>query len=411
MGRGMGKRGQKQRSRGFAEVTPLVGLLLLSCANPGQPKPPSLKLPQVSEDLQAQRVGDRVQLQWTTASTTTDNLPVPAKMVAVVCRQLGPSPGRPQPCGEVKRLAVSPGESNAEEVLPPALTSGPVGLLAYRVEILNARGRSAGRSAEVFVASGAAPAPVEALAGSPIRRAVRLEWRSGPAATAIDLDRTDTARSPMPGNATPAAPGSKSGNARERKAFAGTEGRPAEIHLNAKAADKPDMGGAVDRSAEVGTTYQYRAQRVLAASVDGHLLELRSEPSPAVSVTVLGSFPPKPPTALEAAPGGGSSRSIDLSWEPGSEVDLAGYNVYRSELPEAQSAQGSPTAGVTQTQHPPQTQPRSWIRVNGPTVPVPAFHDSGVRAGMRYAYRVTAVDTDGNESAPGKEVQETPGTR
>ncbi len=41
--------------------------------------------------------------------------------------------------------------------------------------------------------------------------------------------------------------------------------------------------------------------------------------------------PPAPPTGLAAVPG---NESVSLSWNPNSEPDLAGYNVYRSTFPE-----------------------------------------------------------------------------
>ena len=44
------------------------------CASPGPPQPPSLNLPEVVKDLTAERVGDVVQLHWTTPDMTTDRL-------------------------------------------------------------------------------------------------------------------------------------------------------------------------------------------------------------------------------------------------------------------------------------------------------------------------------------------------
>jgi fibronectin type 3 domain-containing protein len=103
------------------------------------------------------------------------------------------------------------------------------------------------------------------------------------------------------------------------------------------------------------------------------------------------TFPPPTPSGLEAIPGGAGAadRSIDLSWSPDNDADLAGYFVYRQEV----DPQGQVTGTVT--------------RLN--TIPVvgPAYRDQTVLPGHRYAYRVTAVDTAGNESAPSADVQET----
>lgn len=371
-----------------------LGALLAGCASPGQPRPPSLRLPQVVQDLSAERIGDAVHLRWTTPSATTDNLSVPMQMSAVICRQAVRRADVGRACTEVQRLPVKPGPVEIDDVLPPALTTGAIGLLSYRIEVRNGAGRSAGRSPETSAASGAAPAGVEGLAAKPIRRGVRLQWRSEPVTAGIELERTDGAKLLATTNQEAQA------KTRKRPLLA-SSALPSEIHLSAKEAGEPDAGGTIDQTAVKGSTYSYRAQRVETAVLDGHPVSLRSVPSATVTVKVLDTFPPEPPTGLEAAPGGAETLSIDLSWQlpgqlsgqPGAEADLAGYNVYRREVPT-----GGALAG-------------SWHRLNSAIVPVPAFRDSAVRAGIRYAYRVTAIDGDGNESAPGNEVQETPGSR
>jgi fibronectin type 3 domain-containing protein len=107
------------------------------------------------------------------------------------------------------------------------------------------------------------------------------------------------------------------------------------------------------------------------------------------------TFPPAVPSGLEAVPGGATAAgrsidlSIDLSWTPDTDADLAGYFVYRQEV----DPQGQVTGTVT--------------RLNITPVVGPAYRDQTALAGHRYAYRVTAVDTAGNESAPSADVQET----
>ena len=269
-----------------------------------------------------------------------------------------------------------------DDPLPASLAAGPVGLLAYRVEILNPSGRSAGRSNEAYTAGGAAPPMVEGLVATAIRRGVRLGWTPEALPTAIELDRVEVG-----------APAGPTGG-RSRGPVLAAKARPAaEVHLRAKAADDPDAGGTVDASAQKGTTYRYTAQRVRAITLEGHPVEIRSVISGAVSVKVLDTFAPQAPAGLEAAAGAGEVPSIDLSWQPGAEADLGGYNVYRRE---------ASTEDVG---------PSGWARLNDAVVAIPAFSDRTARAERRYVYRVTAVDVRGNESAPSNEVQETPGTR
>jgi hypothetical protein len=152
-----------------------------------------------------------------------------------------------------------------------------------------------------------------------------------------------------------------------------------------------DPGGTIDHTAQKGETYRYTAQRVRSVSVGGHTLQLRSNVSFPVMVTMRDIFPPHAPSGLEAVPGGATAadRSIDLSWTPNTEDDLAGYIVYRQEV----DSKGVATGTVT--------------RLNATPVVGPAYRDLTAIPGRRYAYRVTAIDTAGNESAPSADVQET----
>ena len=69
------------------------------------------------------------------------------------------------------------------------------------------------------------------------------------------------------------------------------------------------------------------------------------------------------------------------------EPRVAGYRVYRHDLDgEAASA---------------------WLLLDSVLVPVAGYRDLTVVAGRRYAYRVTAVDSAGNESTQSDEVVET----
>jgi fibronectin type 3 domain-containing protein len=97
------------------------------------------------------------------------------------------------------------------------------------------------------------------------------------------------------------------------------------------------------------------------------------------------TFPPRTPTGLAAVP---STDGIDLSWEPNTEPDLAGYIVYRRQVSVTGEAIGTPT------------------RLTSTPTPAPAFSDRTAQPGQSYSYRVTAIDTAGNESPASTEVQE-----
>ncbi len=74
--------------------------------------------------------------------------------------------------------------------------------------------------------------------------------------------------------------------------------------------------------------------------------------------------------------------SIELAWQPNSEDDLAGYQVYRSAA-----------GGAAE-------------RIAGP-VDAPNFSDRTVEIGKKYSYTITSIDRTGNESAHSAAVEVT----
>jgi hypothetical protein len=89
--------------------------------------------------------------------------------------------------------------------------------------------------------------------------------------------------------------------------------------------------------------------------------------------------PPSAPAAAAAPAGAGLVR---LTWEYGSEPDLAGYRVFRSDT------SGGPSAPV------------------GPFLDRPTLVDTEPRGTTSY-YTVRAIDTSGNQSEPSREVAAT----
>jgi hypothetical protein len=386
-------------------AVPLIAFVA-GCASPGPPRPPSLNLPEVVKDLSSERVGDVVHLHWTTPEMTTDGIAVKGAMTAEICRITVTAPAIKTPaCTSTKRLAVQPGRTHAADELPPALTVDPPGLLAYRVQIFNSHGHSAGLSPEAFAAAGAAPPPVEQLRATPTRDGAMLEWQQKDTAAAVELDRLPVGpdgvvvEPPQRKAATkPSKPTIKKPPASQPKPAPASAPRPlqmtspAPIEVKLRTPTQPaDTGGTIDHTAVMGETYQYTAQRVRSVSLGGHTLESRSAVSSPVTVGMRDTFPPQAPSGLEAVPGGATAadRSIDLSWTPDTDADLAGYFVYRQEV----DPKGVVTGTVT--------------RLNTTPVVGPAYRDQTALAGHRYAYRVTAVDTAGNESASSADVQET----
>ncbi len=289
-------------------------------------------------------------------------------------------PAGPMPaCISVQQLPVIPGPTKTTLELAPALRTGPVKVVAYRVELSNANGRSAGESRPVYAAAGAAPAAVEAMTIVPRRGSAVVEWKANSEASLVQLQRTLIATATGPVSDVP-----KVKQARAGLPFSQPAKEPArEVTLRSEGADATNASGMVDTGVRDGDTYRYIAQRVRTVTLNGQRLELRSVPSAAITFTFHDVFPPKAPAGLVLVPGGGfgESPSIDLSWDANFENDVAGYNVYRSES-------------------------GSFVKLNAEAVAAPAFRDVHVEPGHTYSYRVTAVDQRRNESAPSVAVSE-----
>jgi fibronectin type 3 domain-containing protein len=148
-----------------------------------------------------------------------------------------------------------------------------------------------------------------------------------------------------------------------------------------------EQGHALDPSAHFNERYEYRAQRVARVDVNGKTLELAGELSSPIAVDVKDVFPPAVPTGLAAVASSGEDGkgpSIDLSWQPNAEADLAGYIVYRRE------------------------EGGAWRRISPATPEIePGFHDAQVLAGHTYQYAVSAVDKGGQESERSELAEET----
>jgi len=413
--------GRRARCGAVVAAGAAFGLALLSgCASPGPPQPPSLKLPEVVTGLTASRVGDAVRLHWTTPSRTTDKLLIAEPIEAEICREtlaavapttsakagqnaaLGSAPSERKsavttPCSPVVlRERVTPGVSEALDTLPAELTAQPAQLLAYRVQLRNAAGRTAGATPAVFASSGPAPHAVEELRGRATKAGVVLEWRPEAGVTeAVELDRIIL----EPSSATATATTASAGPAR-KGGLPGAAKEPLESRFRAGTAGPSavDAGGTVDRTAQIDHSYRYTAERVRSVELGGLRLEVRSVASAEIPVEMKDVFPPEAPLGLVAVPGfAGEAEvqvgeqaqraAIDLSWEPNLEPRVAGYRVYRRDL------DGEATA--------------IWRRLNSEPVTMAAYRDLSVVAGRRYAYRVTAVDATGNESARSDEVVET----
>jgi hypothetical protein len=345
----------------------LAGIGLAGCGTPGAPQPPSLKLPERVVDLAAVRAGNTVTLSWTMPRKTTDHLLIKGPVKAQVCRREGT--GICQPVGEVSFAPHA--EAAFQEPLPASLSAGKPRQLDYFVELKSPKGRSAGLSNAASVLAGTAPGAISGLKAEVRADGVALRWDAGQSG-AVRLHRKLL---------TPPAPGKKPANSLMQPE---TEPVLQDLFVDAPAAGQEP--GALDHTAHFGESYEYTAQRVERATVDGpdgqKSLELAGAISAPVHVDVVDTFPPAVPQGLVAVLAA-EEKTIDLSWQPDTEEDLAGYIVYRVE------------------------SDGSWKRISGAQpLTGPAYRDTAIKPGHSYRYAVSAIDLTGHESKRSAEAQE-----
>ena len=357
------------KSGRFAWPTAPLALLVCAatvcgCGNPGPPLPPSLMLPQPVGDLRAQRIAGGVLLQWTMPTRSTDRVALKGGQRAVVCRAEGEGA-----CATVATLLLAPGAPAAfEDALPAPLHTGPLRTLRYEVKLENRRGMAAGASNAAPAAGGPAPPALRDASAANTAKGIVVHWNTVPATEPgekllVRLTREQVERTGVP----PVPP--QTLEAAERWEAEGKRWAPDHT---------------LDTSTPAGGAFRYRVELVSEITAAKQPLEIAGANAETPKVEATDVFPPAAPEGLEAvanAEGG----SIDLSWNAGSEPDLAGYFVYR---------RTSGAAGVPE-------------RVSGKTpVRAPGWSDSSAKPGVRYAYSVSAVDASGNESARSRETVE-----
>jgi hypothetical protein len=272
---------------------------------------------------------------------------------AEVCRAKAVLP--PGPCSPLAMLPVEPGkESSFRDVLTPPWSEGALRGLHYRVRILNAKQRGA-EGVGVAVAAGSALPPLEAMRAAPgAGGGVTLRWQPLAEAT---------------------------GDRVLLRVVRGGESAAKRSETLAVEATAIDPGGAHDAGARLGVAQSYTAFRTRTARGGKQELMLNSA---VVTVTVAANALPPPPSApagLEGVVNTLGTPEIDLVWQASDEPGVTGYVVYRAES-------GAALVAVT-------PQPISAF----------SFSDTAVRAGVRYRYRVAAVNSSGAAGPMSAEIE------
>ena len=419
-------RAQRTFFSAFFACCAFSAVFFVACGKKGPPLAPLVKLPSPPTDLTAERRGDAVDLQLTIPATNSDGshpanissmdvygvtlppvAPVPPltdqqllKLATKVASTPVKAPKDPNDTVEEDDPdeAAEPLEgkgldqgavTRAHETLTPAMltavempkaskrakaadlsSSGPLvgapagpALRSYFTAGVTTRGKNGPLSKRVTVPLLPPPPAPGTPALSYGETAITVTWppvAAGPTAQAADADEV--------------LPSTPIGVARPVIAYNVYDASgPEPVRLTEKPIAEPKF---VDPRVTWGEKRCYVART--AETVSGTSIE--SEASPQVCETLVDTFPPAAPKALQAVPSDGT---INLIWEPNTESDLAGYLVLRATAP------GDDLQPLT-------PQP----------IPDPSFKDT-VPAGVRYVYAVKAVDKAGNVGPLSNRVEET----
>jgi hypothetical protein len=254
--------------------------LLAGCGYIGDPKPPSLRIPEKIADLAAFQRGDKLVVGFTAPSATTDEATL--RVLDEIDLRCGPS--GPQWEQHARRIEVSTTKPGPVHVESPAHD-----WIGQTVEL---RVRASGRPGRMGAWSNAIrldvipPLELPLVKVEAVAEGVRLTW-NGPTGAQYRVYR-----------------------------IAPLEQNPSLLAT----AKTPEY---TDTQTQYGKAYQYSIE----AFVPSGDSEARSEVSQTVSITPEDHFPPAVPAGLAALAG---VSAVELSWTPDTDPDLRGYYVYRS---------------------------------------------------------------------------------
>jgi len=344
-------------------------LLFTACATIGPPLPPSLDLPKPPTDLKAARKGNRVTLIWTIPTSTTDRQTIRSLGPTRICCGLAELKACGTPIGKTpSQLNPAPSAARSEGTFVDTLSAeklsdNPMAFAFYAVEVPNSEGRAAGISKQVRIPLAHTLPPPQDFQASVTSQGVVLSWKVE-----------------VPGNSNGAV------HYVVRVIRHPLDGQQQTVVGELPVGSDQSL---TDSTIEWEKTYRYHAETVTVVNPGNNdpaakpLIQVEGDDTPEITVFADDVFPPAVPPGLQAVfSGPGQKPFIDLVWAPVTDLDLAGYNVYRHEEGE------------------------SPAKINGELLKTPSYRDSDVTSGKKYLYSVSAVDLRGNESERSEETSE-----
>jgi len=312
----------------------LAVLAAAGCGYVAEPLPPLANVPNRVADLSALQRGTQIVVRFTVPTLTTEGIALKPPLHLDLRAGPGPEPFNQEvwAANATKVTATSIKEGVASYEIPATTWVGKDVLIA--VDVSGTNGKESGWSKLTVVPVVPAPERPADVQVESTAKGIRLTWQAH-------------------GNLF--------------RIFRSTNGGPL---MQVTEVPGPPW---TDETTQFGQKYDYQVQTIVKLPENR---EAESERSAEISLTPEDKFPPATPAGLRAAE---APNSIELSWEPDTESDFAGYRLYRS-------VSG---AGFQQIADP----------------DLPSYSDRNVEHGKTYRYQVSAVDRIGNESSPSMPVE------
>jgi len=373
--------GPKDFDGGVATISSLFRFLFLTlwlclvggCAAPGEPTPPRPPVPETIADLAVRQAGEGVVLTFTLPRKTVEGQPLAEPPAVEIYR--GFFPAGTGPSKLTTRLVytipsalvdtyLTEGHVKFFDPLKPEELAGHAGEQAvYMVRTSASKRRTSADSNVAAVRVYPVPERIGDLRAEVTETVIELSWsppwRTSAGAVLNSLAGYRVYRAEV-------EPGAEAAAAQDLS--------KAKLKMPLELLAPTSTAAFRDAQFEFGHTYLYIVRSVAQYGSDS----AESADSQPVAVTPRDIFAPAAPKGLEAifVPAtAGAAAHLELSWDISPEADLAGYHVYRSELPD------SPGERLTQE-----------------LLLAPVFRDMSVVPGRRYTYWVSALDRAGNES-------------
>lgn len=376
--------------RGLPAIFPfLFSLFLVSiggCGSPGEPIERRPPVPVAIDDLSAEQSGNTVVLTFTLPRETVERRTLKRAPDIEIYRGFAAGSAGAAlsaesqatsllvtiPSAVVSHYAERGRVVYADVLRPEDLSQHPPNEVAsYMVRTRASPKKSSANSNVMSVRVYPAPEPISDLKAQVAHSAVNLTWtvpEKTPVGPAPPIKTYRIYRAEL---LKAGAPGGQSGATSARGLAPGSE---PNSNLPLTKIGESQSTSYQDSQVDVGHIYTYELRSVVEYSGQ----EVESGDSNLATIAVRDIVPPAAPQGLVVVfvpVEGEAPAHLELSWAINPETDIAGYNVYRSEV-----------------------QGELGTQVNPEVLPTPAFRDMSTVAGRIYFYTVTAVDRLGNES-------------